>query len=203
MLQNRVDPLGNIIKTPERGAWLGNRGVIHNGNKQIIRPYKIKAWITCALSFKGRHREVMTPNRWTELFFLDEATAFSAGHRPCFQCRYPDHVKFKHFWVNGNPEHGFDMKTPVSKIDEILHRERINADNTKVTYTTTISDLPDGTFILHNDMPYLVAKQQFSPWNSAGYGKPVKLPATSIVMVLTPDSLVKMFRAGYVPQVAL
>jgi hypothetical protein len=84
MLQNRVDPFGNIIRTPARGAWMGNRGVIHDEHKTIRKAFKIKAWITCALQFKGRHREVMTPNRWTELFFLDEATAFAAGHRPCF-----------------------------------------------------------------------------------------------------------------------
>jgi hypothetical protein len=203
MLQNRVDPFGNIIKVPDRGAWLGNRGVIHNSDKQIVRPYKLKAWITCALFFRGRHREVMLPDRWTELFFLDEATAFSAGHRPCFQCRYHDHIRFKQFWLKGNPEYGFDAKTPVSKIDDIIHAERISADKTKVTYTAALNHLPDGTFILHNNLPCLMAKGRFYRWSPAGYLKPVTLPQTGLVTVLTPKSFVEMYKAGYVPQMAL
>jgi len=99
MLQNRVDPLGNIIKTPARGQWMGNRGVIHNDKKEILRPFKLKAWITCKLEFKNWKRQVMTPNRYTELFFLDEATAFGAGHRPCFECRRDDYNLFKSYWL--------------------------------------------------------------------------------------------------------
>jgi hypothetical protein len=84
-MQNRVDPFGNIIETKARGSFMGNRGVIHNEQKQITHAFKHKAWITCVLDFKGRKRTVMTVDRWTELFFLDEATAFAAGHRPCFE----------------------------------------------------------------------------------------------------------------------
>ena len=201
MLQNRVNPSGEIIKTPHRGAWLGNRGVLHNKQQQIIRPYKIRAWITCALSFRGRHREVMQPNRSTELFFLDEATAFSAGHRPCFQCRYEDHQRFKTSWLMGNPEFGFNMKTPVAEIDDILHRERVDADQAKITYKEKLADLPDGTFILLQDRPYLLKNSQLYAWTPGGYEKSIPLPDLGTVSVLTPKSIVKMFRAGYLPQV--
>src|ERR1700743_3660322 len=102
MLQNRVDPQGNIIKTTARGAWMGNRGQLHNEQRQIVRPFKLKAWLTCLLQFNGRKREVMSPQRYTELFFLDEATAFAAGHRPCFECRRKDYDLFKSFWLQGN-----------------------------------------------------------------------------------------------------
>jgi len=85
MLQNRVDPFGNIIRTPERGHWMGNRGLLHNEHQEIVRPFRLKAWITCVLAFKGRRRKVMAPGQYTELFFFDEATAFAAGHRPCFE----------------------------------------------------------------------------------------------------------------------
>ncbi|NCD71153.1 hypothetical protein [Mucilaginibacter agri] len=202
MLQNRVDPYGNLIKTPHRGAWLGNRGVIHNEQKQIVRQFKIKVWITCALEFRGRHREVMTPNRWTELFFLDEATAFSAGHRPCFQCRYLDHQRFKEFWLKGNPQYGFDMKTPVTKIDEIIHTERVSADKSKVSHEADVDALPDGTFVNHEDKPYLLKQNRLYLWTPGGYGEPIDLHDKTLT-VLTPKSIVNMIKAGYTPQMAV
>ncbi|HEY0652814.1 MAG TPA: hypothetical protein VGD65_06790, partial [Chryseosolibacter sp.] len=113
MLQNRVDPFGSIISTAARGTWMGNRGVIHNEQKQITRPFKHKAWITCVLEFKDRRRTVMSPGRWTELFFMDEATAFAAGHRPCFECRREDAKRFKECWLKGNPSHQFSMSTSI------------------------------------------------------------------------------------------
>ncbi len=200
MLQNRVNPSGQIIKTPHRGAWLGNRGVLHNEQQEIVRPYKIKAWITCVLEFRNRHREVMQHNRWTELFFLDEATAFSAGHRPCFQCRYEDHQRFKTYWLKSNPEYGFDMKTPVSEIDKILHQERVTANKIKVTYQEKLIDLPDGTFVLYQDQSYLLKQNQLHLWTPAGYEKSIALPDLEMVNVLTPKSFVNMFKGGYLPQ---
>jgi hypothetical protein len=200
MLQNRVDPFGNIIKTPERGKWLGNRGVIHNQDQEIVRPYKLKAWIICMLEFRGRHREVMMPDRWTELFFFDEATAFSAGHRPCFQCRYQAHIRFKETWLKGNPQFGFTMKTPVADIDSIIHRERTAADKSKQTYEADLQGLPDGTFVIVNHKPHLVNEGKLHPWSPAGYGKPFNFTGIEKVTVLTPQSIVNAFSAGYVPQ---
>ncbi|UOE51225.1 hypothetical protein MTO98_09060 [Mucilaginibacter sp. SMC90] len=200
MLQNRVDPFGQLIKTPERGTWLGNRGVIHNDDKEIVRAFKIKAWITCVLEFRGRHREIMQPNRWTELFFFDEATAFSAGHRPCFQCRFKDHQRFKEFWLKGNPQYGFDMKTPVSQIDEILQTERIAADKSKVIYEEKLRSLPNGVFVVYNGHPHLLKDDRLYLWSPAGYKKETAMPHVDIVQVLTPRSIVNMFLAGYVPQ---
>src|SRR5450432_2352002 len=105
MLQNRVDPYGEIIRTEARGSLMGNRGVIHDANQKIVRAFKHKAWIACALQFQGRRRAVMSPNRWTELFFLDETTAFAAGHRPCSECRKENFKKFKQCWIIGNPQY--------------------------------------------------------------------------------------------------
>ncbi|QTE37298.1 hypothetical protein J3L18_30055 [Mucilaginibacter gossypii] len=203
MLQNRVNPFGQLIKTTARGAWLGNRGVIHNEDKEIVRAFKIKAWITCALEFRGRHREIMQPDRWTELFFLDEATAFSAGHRPCFQCRYKDHQRFKEFWLKGNPQYGFDMKTPVAKIDDILQAERITADKSKVTYQEKLKALPNGTFVIYDGKSHLLKDNQLYLWSPAGYLKGIRLPNVDIITVLTPRSIVNMFSAGYVPQIGI
>lgn len=202
MLQNRVDPFGNLIRTPMRGAWMGNRGVIHNERKEIVRPFKIKPWIICRLQFKGRHRQVMTPNRWTELFFLDEATAFSAGHRPCAECRREDYNRFKQFWLKGNPEYGFDLKTPIAMIDEVMHRERINKDKSKVTYLSTVSQLPDGAFISYQNEPYLIENGKIHHWTPFGYDAAIDLPVSTIE-VLTPRSLVNTIAAGYPLQIAI
>src|SRR6266487_4207217 len=111
IMQNRVNPFGEIIETTARGLWMGNRGNIHNHDKRIVRAYKLKAWITCKLEFKGRKREIMAPNLYTELFFLDEATSFAAGHRPCFECRREDYNKFKTAWLRGNTQYKFSEKT--------------------------------------------------------------------------------------------
>jgi len=202
MLQNRVDPFGNIIRTSARGALMGNRGVIHDEHKTIHRAFRIKAWITCVLQFKGRHRAIMTPNRWTELFFLDEATAFSAGHRPCFECRREDAVRFKSCWIKGNPEYGFSVNTPIGEIDKILHSERIDHKENKVTYEETLQDLPDGTFIEIEGSAYLLADRHVFGWTPFGYEKGKVLPSGHRVKVLTPRSVVNAFQAGYIAQIA-
>jgi len=200
-LQNRVDPFGQLIRTSARGAWMGNRGMIHNDHQQIIRPFRLKAWITCLLEFKGRRREVMTPNLYTELFFLDEATAFSAGHRPCAECRRTDFNRFKAAWVQGNPLYMYDMKTPIGEIDEILHRERMNPNGIKFTYKEILGDLPEGSFIEYNGKPYLISQSnRIMRWTPFGYADFIKIPLTAEVDVLTPKSIVHCFRSGYIPQ---
>jgi hypothetical protein len=201
MLQNRVDPLGRFIKTSARGSWMGNRGVIHK-HKQITKMFKHKAWITCTLEFKGRKRTVMTPGRWTELFFLDEATAFSAGHRPCFECRKDDAQRFKSCWIKGNPTHDFSMTTSINKIDEIIHGERIDNEKNKVIHQRISSDIPEGTFILMNNDPYVFTKGRLYRWTAFGYTDSIAVPEASILTILTPHSVVNAFRAGYVPQIS-
>lgn len=203
MLQNRVDPAGNLIKTKARGAWMGNRGLIHNPKQEVLRPFRLKAWITCLLEFKDRKRPVMAPNQYTELFFMDEATAYAAGHRPCFECRRADYNIFKDFWLKGNPGYGYDFKTSIQKIDDIMHAERITADKTKVTYEDNPGDLPDGTFILYNNEPYLLTGGLMYLWSPFGYGEGTSLPDVSKIEVLTPKSVVNAFRAGLRPQLGL
>lgn len=200
MLQNRVDPFGNIIRTDARGSWMGNRGVIHNEQKEITSAFRNKAWITCLLEFKGRHRSVMTPGRWTELFFLDEATAFAAGHRPCFECRREDAKRFKSCWITGNQAHHFSMSTSINEIDEILHVERIGREMKKVKHEENSADIPEGTFILSNESPWLLHKGRLHLWTPMGYEESKPLPEDSLLTILTPKSTVNAFRAGYVPQ---
>jgi hypothetical protein len=201
-LQNRMNPFGELIRTTARGFWLGNRGLIHDENQEIIRPFRLKAWITCVLKFKDRQRSVMTPGLYTELFFLDEATAFSAGHRPCAECRRADFNRFKEAWLKGNPLYMYTMKTPIGQIDEMLHRERINPDGSKSTYKETLGDLPTGSFIEYGGKPYMIIhSNRVMAWAPIGYTDPIYIQPSTAVNVLTPKSVVNAFRAGYLPQI--
>jgi hypothetical protein len=197
MLQNRVDPTGQLIRTPARGAWMGNRGLLHDEHREIVRPFRLKAWLICVLEFRGRHRTVMTPNRYTELFFLDEATAFAAGHRPCFECRRGAANHFRQCWVKGNPAYKFTEKTPIDAIDAILHRERTGAAG---PYAARAGELPNGVFVSFRDMPHLVALGSLYPWSPSGYGAPAAGFTDVELPVLTPRSTVNAFRMGYAPQ---
>lgn len=203
--QNRVDPFGRLIAVPARGTLLGNRGCLHDAGGRIVRRWTTRAWIACRLSFKGRHRPIMTPNRWTELFFLDEATAFAAGHRPCGECRRDDYVRFKKSWVRGSPQYDLTDRTPIEKIDLILQRERVSDPpaSTKVTFAADIDTLPDGVFVVGPDgeTPWLVWGDRLLRWAPEGYGESIPRPELSSVNVLTPRSMVAAFDAGYRPQV--
>jgi len=202
-LQNRVDPYGQLIRTPARGAWMGNRGLIHDENQRIVRAFRLKAWIICRLEFKSRHREVMTPNRYTELFFLDEATAFSAGHRPCAECRRENYIRFKVAWLEGNPIYHFNLKTPIAKIDEIIHGERMDAHGRKVTHIARLDKLPVGAFIEQNGRPFaVIGPNRIAAWTPTGYEQTMELSGETEVSVLTPKSIIDMLLAGYKPQIA-
>lgn len=203
MLQNRVGPQGNFIKTSARGNWMGNRGQLHNAGKSILRPFKLKAWLICLLEFKGRRREVMAPNLYTELFFLDEATALAAGHRPCFECRREQAGLFKVAWIKGNPQYHFDSKVAINEIDQVIHEQRINKDGTKITFKALLKDLPNGVFIEIDDQPYLLSNGRRYSWSPAGYGKAYPLNQNELVSVLTPASIVNAIRVGYRPQMEL
>ena len=200
MLQNRVDPQGNLIITPARGEWMGNRGQLHGEGKSILRPFRLKAWLICLLEFKERHRPVMSPNQYTELFFLDEATAFAAGHRPCFECRRRDYDLFKSSWLTGNPEYGFSNKTSIQHIDEVLHGERIDEAGRKQIYKAKYNDLPEGVFIRVEEEPFLIADHKIHRWTPFGYEEGRAFSSADPVSVLTPRSTVNAFLNGYRPQ---
>src|SRR4051794_9182423 len=123
-LQNRVTPSGDIIATPHRGLFTGNRGIIHDPATRTLlnRRWSSHAWLVCVCEFKGRRRQVMGGRSWTELFFLDEATAFAAGHRPCFFCRRNDALRFRAAWEVGN---GI-ANARAGDIDGVLHHERLD-----------------------------------------------------------------------------
>lgn len=203
-LQNRVTPFGEIIFSAQRGTFTGNRGVIHNAKKEIVRQYALKAWITCRLEYKNAHREVMTPNRWTELFFWDEATAFAAGHRPCAYCRNADFKKFKSLWLEAN-KNIFKVEDESMKfIDTLLHTERLTIQRDKIFQTAALHTLPNGVFIKHDateNAAYLWWQNQLFLWTEKGYDHIENFSETENVFVITPPSIVNIFKQKYVPTI--
>src|SRR6202171_5529717 len=153
-LQNRVTPTGGIIATAHRGMVTGNRGIIHNpATKTLTRRWASRAWLTCVCEFKGRRREVMGGRGWTELFFLDEATALSAGHRPCFFCRRDDANRFRAAWEEGNGV----RRVLARDIHAVLHRARLSGGKKRWhALTMPLEQLPGGTMLQEAGESYLM-----------------------------------------------
>ena len=193
-LQNRVKPEGEICCSPARGTLMGNRGCLHNEQKQIVSTSKRDAWVTCLLEFQGRHRPLMAPGSYTELFFLDEATALAAGHRPCATCRRDRYDSFMLAWAKGNRA---STKVLAGEVDKQMKQDRATSARKSVS---TLEGLPDGVMVKTSDGAcYLLKDGKLFPWSFDGYGKP--LPAGSVAgafVVLTPESTVNAIRAGYV-----
>lgn len=193
--QNRVDPFGEIISTPARGLWMGNRGRLHDERGTIVRSWQVRRWIICRLQFRGRHRQVMSPGTYTELFFLDEATAFAAGHRPCGECRHGAYTEFRRLWAAAHPADPIG----ADSIDMQLHTERLAEGPANRTDTAELAKLPDGTFISDEGHPWLVRDRWLLRWSPAGYVARKARPRGGMVVVLTPPSVVRVFRDGYIP----
>jgi len=205
-LQNRVDPFGEIVRTSARGALMGNRGgCFHDAGQELTRSrWKSRRWIACVLSFRGRWRPVMQPHRYTELFFLDEATALAAGHRPCAQCRWADFNRFKAAWLLGNAQHGLNRRDSIDAIDLHLQRERIDRRGRKVVYCAAIDSLPNWTMVALDDratVAHIIWGGRLYRWSFEGYLDPIDLSRGREVEVLTPVSVVKAIAAGYEPAV--
>ncbi len=200
-LRNRVDPGGSIFSCADRGTFMGNRGgALHNLNREIVRQYASRRWITCLLEFKGRRRSVMSPNRYTELFFLDEAVALAAGHRPCAECRREKFNAFKEAWTYSREPS--EQNTPsADQIDIELHRARIDRLKRKVTYESSLGSLPDGGFVQIEGSSYLVWDNALLLWSPGGYVRKIHAPKDRIVTILTPEPLVRCIRQGYRPEV--
>jgi hypothetical protein len=194
-LQNRVTPFGDIIATPHRGMFTGNRGIIHDpATKTLTRRWASKAWLTCVCEFRGRRRVVMGGRSWTELFFLDEATALSAGHRPCFYCRRDDANRFRAAWEKGNGTAGMLARD----IDAVLHRERLAGGRKRLhALPRTIERLPDGAMVQRDNDSYLVLRGRALLWSPAGYSRANNV--LSGALLLTPPSTLRALSAGYRP----
>lgn len=193
--QNRVTPHGALIATGARGTFMGNRGCLHDGGGPVRRTHRGRRWIICALAFNGRRVPLEGPGLNTQLFFLDEATALAAGHRPCRTCRHAAFHAFVDVWTAANPGALLPGVRPVESIDRVLHGER-----TGPRARAPLDGLPDGTFVALADDPHvrLVLGDALLAWQPDGYASAVSRPS-AIVEVLTPPSTVAALRAGYRP----
>lgn len=202
--QNRVTPFGEIIATPERGTFMGNRGMLHDDAGHVRRSWQLKRWLLCLLEFRGRHRTVMAPGHYTELFFLDEATGLAAGHRPCFECRRERFLAFQAASRAGRSGGRKSSLPTAGEMDERLHAERIGPNRQKFTFHARLGDLPDGVFVQRTAAPeaaYLLWGGKLLLWSPGGYRGRVASRRNENVLVLTPKSTVGAIRAGYVPVV--
>ena len=202
-LQNRVDPWGRLNSAPSKAATLmGNRGILHDQNNIIIRPWAHKRWVTCLLSFKNIKRpKPFSQGNYSELFFLDEATAFAAGHRPCAYCQRERHQLFKDAWLQANVSTERHASITMEEIDKALHNQRAIRGGGKQLFDAQVSELPLGTMFELNEKAFLVWKSGYLPWTFDGYEDPVNIDRTMIVKVLTPISIVHAFTNGFIPNV--
>ena len=197
-LRNRVTPLGEMVATPARGLVYGNRGCLHDARGEIRRAFVGRRWIACRLEFRRRYRHpVVQPGRYTALFFLDEATALAAGHRPCAECRRADYDRFTAVWRELHP-----ADAGADAIDLRLHDERLVAGaRERRLHARPLAELPDGAFVLVEGLPHLVRGDALLPWSPAGYGQ--ARPRTGRPPLVTPPSLVALLESGWAPEVPL
>jgi len=207
-LQNRVTPFGEIIATPARGLFIGNRGIIHDPATRTLtdKRWTLKAWLICRCDYKGTRREMMAGRSWTELFFLDEATALAAGHRPCFLCRRPAAEAFRAAWIAGkhavSPRAG-DLALPrAGEIDAVLHAERLKGRQKRLhPLPLHPAELPTGAMLAAGKESYLVADGRLLRWCTDGYQALDASAAAALHIdgMLTPPSTLHALGAGYAP----
>lgn len=188
-LQNRVHVSGIIVSDDSRGLLMGNRGCLHNLQKQVVKNYQLKRWIYCTLQYYGNRRPVMSPNRYTELFFMDEFTALAAGHRPCAQCQAKKYQSFKTFWQVAN-EMG---SVSTQAMDNFIHTER--TQNKETLYT--LVDLPNGVMVKQKENYYLLYNNQLYLWSFKGYSQSSAYNTTDLFALITPVSVMKTIKAGF------
>ncbi len=195
--RNRVTPTGDIVAIPLRGAWTGNRGILHRG-RDIVRFHASDLWITCVLEFRGRRQEQWRPHHYTFLFFHDEAVSFAAGHRPCAECRRADYNAYRTGWASD-----LGVEVPSAKdINRQLHGERIvRGTHRRRLHEVPWTDLPDGAFVLLDQTPAVVVGDHLTEWTPDGYAARRPRPVEGIATAITPPSTVAVLRAGYPVQI--
>jgi hypothetical protein len=199
-LQNRVTPFGEIVATSARGTIMGNRGgCFHKADRTLgASRWKSRAWLICRLRFKGRRRTVMTPNLYTELFFLDEASAISAGHRPCFECRRQAALTFINHWSAASAS---GDRPRAGDLDKVLHGDRISSGRQKRTIQLPFGDLPDGAMVARDGQALLKAGDGLLLWSELGYCNVLRPGGNDVLEVLTPATSLSILAAGYRPAV--
>jgi hypothetical protein len=195
--QNRVSPLGDLRAVPLRGAWTGNRGRLHDGH-EITRFHSTDSWVVCELQFRGRYTEQWQPNHYTFLYFLDEAVALAAGHRPCAECRRESYNAYRQAWA---AERSTELPS-AEQLNRQLHSERLyRGTHRRRLHELPWSELPDGVFVLHNEEPFIVIGDRIVGWTDRGYSGSQPRPRSGTATVITPPSSVHALRHGYPVQI--
>jgi len=199
-----VLPGGEIVAVAQRGAWLGNRGILHDGvgdRARVVRLHRGPLWIICALRHKDWRLPQWQPHHFTVLFFHDEAVALAAGHRPCALCRRPAYTAYRDAWIDANGL--IEGRVPRAfEMDRRLHAERlVSRTRIKRVHPMPWRSLPDGAFVALADGAALVRGDAVVPWTQQGYAAKIPRPVAGVADVLTPPSTLGVLRAGYVPQV--
>ena len=191
-LPNRVTPFGVVEASPARGLFMGNRGCLVDAQGRIVRRWRGERWLICLLEFRGRRRRpLMAPGRYTELFFLDEATALAAGHRPCRECRRPELDTFRAAWLEIHPGDAGSL----TLLDHRLHRERTRS----ASWSAPCESLPDGAMVALDGAAWLVLGRDILAWSHAGYTSRRSRPS-GVVDVITPPSIAKVLSGGWTPR---
>ena len=197
-LQNRVTPLSTIEAVSHRGLFMGNRGCLHDDRRRLVTTgWRSRAWLICALKFRGRHRTVMASHHYTELFFLDEAVALSAGHRPCAECRRPAFQAFINAWARTT-----GRLARAANLDAALHADRVARLRGTAHWQTTLGEVPPGAFFVFagsDDTPWLRMESGAAAWSHAGYTEWRDWPLRAEVELLTPPATIQALKAGYRP----
>jgi len=202
-LRNRVTPFGEIVAVSARGTLMGNRGCLHDAERRIVKSSARVAWVTCRLEWDGIRRTIMAPGKYTELFFLDEATALAAGHRPCNDCRSERLEAFERAWAAGVEGRPGEVAL-VQNIDPVMKRDRADRSGVQHRFTARAGGLPDGVMVQlpgEEGIARLKWRGQYLKWAPSGYGHPKAVEEKATVTVLTPACTVKVLAAGYVPEV--
>jgi hypothetical protein len=198
--RNRITPFGEFEATPTRGLLMGNRGILHDDQGRLgTARWRHRTWIACTLSFKNRRREILSPGRYTELFFCDEAVALAAGHRPCAECRRADYVRYAGAWQKA---HGLAQPPKAGEMDRALHRSRVSDNRGQATFAAKVGDLPDGAFVSFSGGPrtaWLLWRGDLHGWSHEGYRGTWPFKPSDDAIVLTPEPTVRVLSAGYVP----
>jgi hypothetical protein len=196
-LQNRVSPFGDLFASPARGLLMGNRGGRFHADAKTLtaRRWVSRQWICCVLEFRGRQRDVWG-RYYTELFFLDEPTAFAAGHRPCFECRRKDAEFFAEFWRKARH---LRTRPRAGEMDDVLHAERLRGREKRL-HRRNIDALPDGAFVVIDGAAFAVRGDALLRWTPKGYDTRKQRPRGIAVDVLTPPAVLAVLSAGYIPR---
>lgn len=199
--RNRVDPWGDLHAVAERGLFTGNRGCVVDDHENVVRHHGSVLWICCVTRFRDWRFPLARPRRWTPLFFLDEAVALAAGHRPCSTCRRADYLSYREALTRA-----LGTQLLASQMNERLHRERLRPGRgmsragDRILWTAPFAELPDGAIIVDDsDQSQLVLGDRLLPFSFAGWGRGTARPRHGDARVLTPPTSFAALAHGFCP----